>query len=143
MNCDKIWNCEKCENEFGNGRDFCRGCGFDLNVWNEEDDDEENHCCVGCEKPECEFVDEAWICKECLEAADMGKLDRALKNRVEMICGMLKELIDPKYGGVCMNNLKCLDEILSEHLGTIAGDEFNDDDESIRNRLYKLEEKYK
>lgn len=77
MNCEKIWNCEKCENDFGNGKDFCRGCGFDLNVWNSDNEEEDDsHLCEVCYKP---FTNGEWRQSEMCDCfqLDDGTLIRA------------------------------------------------------------------
>ena len=37
---DKQFDCAECIGCFENGKDYCKGCGFDMNKWNEKDEDE-------------------------------------------------------------------------------------------------------
>lgn len=39
---DKQFNCDYCIACFENGKDTCRKCGFDMNQWNEVQDEEED-----------------------------------------------------------------------------------------------------
>ena len=38
---DKQFDCAECIGCFENGKDYCKGCGFDMNIWNEKDEEEE------------------------------------------------------------------------------------------------------
>ena len=39
---DKHFDCAECIGCFENGKDYCKGCGFDMNIWNEKDEEEES-----------------------------------------------------------------------------------------------------
>jgi hypothetical protein len=38
---ERIFNCPNCRADFDYGRDRCRGCDADLNIWNTTEEDEE------------------------------------------------------------------------------------------------------
>jgi len=54
MNCDKIGNCDQCPRWFDEGKDFCKSCGFDLNSYNQPEEEEEERCYT-CEKLQSEL----------------------------------------------------------------------------------------
>jgi len=39
---DKQFDCAECIGCFENGKDYCKSCGFDMNIWNEKDEEEED-----------------------------------------------------------------------------------------------------
>lgn len=61
MNCDKIGNCDQCPKWFYEGKDFCKSCNFDLNSYNQPEEEEDDDCveCFDCE--EVIDRDDSWM----------------------------------------------------------------------------------
>lgn len=64
MNCDKIGNCDQCPRWFDEGKDFCKCCGFDLNSYNQPEEEEEECICESDKKPNplCPDHQCCWAC---------------------------------------------------------------------------------
>ena len=68
MNCNKIGNCDQCPRWFDEGKDFCKSCGFDLNSYNQPE--EECVLCGGfCSDDYQADVEgnEETVCEDCFE----------------------------------------------------------------------------
>jgi len=50
-----IGTCGDCAKWFDEGKDFCKCCGFDLNSYNQSEEDEEEEKCYTCNKPQSEL----------------------------------------------------------------------------------------